>query len=58
MRFYLTTHKRHWVRLTGEPLFLKSEHFAAARTLPQALGRSTDRRHQSEPAATDGLWAA
>ncbi|MFF2258373.1 hypothetical protein ACFVWE_12800 [Streptomyces albidoflavus] len=38
MRFYLTTHKRHWVRLTGVPLFLKSEHFAVARTLPQALG--------------------
>lgn len=38
MRFYLTTHKRHWVRLTGLPLFLKSEHFTTARTLPEALG--------------------
>ncbi|MET7308557.1 hypothetical protein ABZS68_15880 [Streptomyces sp. NPDC005571] len=38
MRFYLTTHKRHWVKLTNKPLFLKSEHFAAARTLPEALG--------------------
>ncbi|SFS73600.1 hypothetical protein [Streptomyces sp. ok210] len=38
MRFYLTTHKRHWVKLTHVPLFLKSEHFAVARTLPQALG--------------------
>ncbi|SCD55718.1 hypothetical protein GA0115250_113342 [Streptomyces sp. BvitLS-983] len=38
MRFYLTTHKRHWVRLTNKPLFLKSEHFAVARTLPKALG--------------------
>ncbi|MGS2587068.1 deazapurine DNA modification protein DpdA family protein [Streptomyces hebeiensis] len=39
MRFYLTTHKRHWVKLTDVPLFLKSEHFAAARTLPVAIGR-------------------
>ncbi|MBW3359317.1 hypothetical protein KZB17_14390 [Streptomyces sp. 09ZI22] len=38
MRFYLTTHKRHWVKLTDKPLFLKSEHFAVARTLPEALG--------------------
>ncbi|MFF0290339.1 hypothetical protein [Streptomyces sp. NPDC005262] len=38
MRFYLTTHKRHWVKLTNKPLFLKSEHFAVARTLPEALG--------------------
>ncbi|MFF8599537.1 hypothetical protein ACF065_25975 [Streptomyces sp. NPDC015232] len=38
MRFYLTTHKRHWVRVTGVPLFLKAEHFTQARTLPQALG--------------------
>ncbi|MFB8136396.1 deazapurine DNA modification protein DpdA family protein [Streptomyces mirabilis] len=38
MRFYLTTHKRHWVRLTDKPLFLKSEHFVVARTLPEALG--------------------
>jgi hypothetical protein len=37
-RFYLTTHKRHWVRLTDVPLFLKSEHFVQARTLHQALG--------------------
>ncbi|MGW7403419.1 deazapurine DNA modification protein DpdA family protein [Streptomyces sp. NPDC054833] len=39
MLFYLTTHKRHWVTRTRVPLFLKSEHFAAARTLPVALGR-------------------
>ncbi|MFG2652706.1 hypothetical protein [Streptomyces sp. NPDC048436] len=39
MRFYLTTHKRHWVRLTGIPLFLKSAHFVEAVKLPQALGR-------------------
>ncbi|WP_030753637.1 DUF7221 family queuine tRNA-ribosyltransferase-like protein [Streptomyces sp. NRRL F-5135] len=39
MRFYLTTHKRHWVKLTDVPLFLKSEHFAVARTLPVAIGR-------------------
>lgn len=38
MRFYLTTHKRHWVRLTKVPLLLKSEHFSQARTLPEALG--------------------
>lgn len=38
MRFYLTTHKRHWVRLTDVPLFLKSEHFTAARELPAAIG--------------------
>lgn len=38
MLFYLTTHKRHWVRLTSVPLFLKSEHFTAARSLPEALG--------------------
>ncbi|MFJ1698958.1 hypothetical protein ACIOHC_28165 [Streptomyces sp. NPDC088252] len=30
MRFYLTTHKRHWLRWTNEPLFLKSEHFDRA----------------------------
>jgi hypothetical protein len=38
VRFYLTTHKRHWVRLTKVPLFLKSEHFTSAVTLPEALG--------------------
>ncbi|MGP3977241.1 deazapurine DNA modification protein DpdA family protein [Streptomyces sp. 8N114] len=38
MRFYLTTHKRHWVRLTDKPLFVQVGHFAAARTLPEALG--------------------
>ncbi|WP_328872867.1 hypothetical protein OHT76_23705 [Streptomyces sp. NBC_00287] len=30
MRFYLTTHKRHWLRLTDVPLFLKSEHWDRA----------------------------
>ncbi|MFD7874666.1 hypothetical protein ACFV5G_11250 [Streptomyces sp. NPDC059766] len=30
MRFYLTPHKRHWLRLTDVPLFLKSEHFDRA----------------------------
>lgn len=38
MRFYLTTHKRHWVRLTDKPLFLKSEHFVSAVKLPAARG--------------------
>ncbi|MFI6344973.1 hypothetical protein [Streptomyces sp. NPDC050560] len=38
MRFYLTTHKKHWVKLTDKPLFLKSEHFANAVTLYPALG--------------------
>ncbi|MGW3571643.1 deazapurine DNA modification protein DpdA family protein [Streptomyces sp. NPDC000941] len=38
MRFYLTTHKRHWVRLTHVPLFLKSEHFATAAKLHPAQG--------------------
>ncbi|WP_030382331.1 MULTISPECIES: DUF7221 family queuine tRNA-ribosyltransferase-like protein [unclassified Streptomyces] len=38
MRFYLTTHKRHWIRLTDVPLFLKSEHFAAAAKLYPARG--------------------
>lgn len=38
MRFYLTTHKRHWVKLTDVPLFLKSEHFAAAAKLYPARG--------------------
>ncbi|MGV9605802.1 deazapurine DNA modification protein DpdA family protein [Streptomyces sp. NPDC003631] len=39
MRFYPTTHKRHWVKLTDVPLFLKSEHFASAAKLHPALGR-------------------
>ncbi|WP_448329986.1 deazapurine DNA modification protein DpdA family protein [Streptomyces sp. DSM 41534] len=38
MRFYLTTHKRHWVRLTDKPLFLKSEHFVTAVKLDPAQG--------------------
>ncbi len=38
MRFYLTTHKRHWVRLTDVPLFLKSEHFVNAAKLDPARG--------------------
>lgn len=38
MRFYLTTHKRHWVRLTDVPLFVKSEHFTRAATLHPARG--------------------
>ncbi|WP_234381164.1 DUF7221 family queuine tRNA-ribosyltransferase-like protein [Streptomyces sp. NRRL F-5122] len=38
MRFYLTTHKRHWVRLTKVPLFLKSEHFVNAVKLDEARG--------------------
>ncbi|MEV8603516.1 hypothetical protein AB0465_27005 [Streptomyces griseoviridis] len=38
MRFYLTTHKRHWVRLTDVPLFLKSEHFVNAVKLDEARG--------------------
>ncbi|MFK0279374.1 hypothetical protein ACIQVL_02725 [Streptomyces sp. NPDC090499] len=38
MRFYLTTHKRHWIKLTDKALFLKSEHFAAAANLYPARG--------------------
>ncbi|MGW0794027.1 deazapurine DNA modification protein DpdA family protein [Streptomyces sp. NPDC002692] len=38
MRFYLTTHKRHWLRLTNVPLFLKSEHFDRARKWDEAQG--------------------
>ncbi|MEU1460215.1 hypothetical protein ABZ467_05915 [Streptomyces sp. NPDC005727] len=38
MRFYLTTHKRHWIKLTDVPLFLKAEHFTAAAKLYPALG--------------------
>ncbi|MFD8390436.1 hypothetical protein ACFV2N_14825 [Streptomyces sp. NPDC059680] len=38
MRFYLTTHKRHWIKLTDVPLFLKSEHFAGAARLESARG--------------------
>ncbi|MGW3140267.1 deazapurine DNA modification protein DpdA family protein [Streptomyces sp. NPDC001139] len=38
MRFYLTTHKKHWIKLTDKPLFLKSEHFASAVKLYPALG--------------------
>ncbi|MCX4574542.1 hypothetical protein OHB41_15345 [Streptomyces sp. NBC_01571] len=38
MRFYLTTHKRHWLRLTDVPLFLKSEHFDRARKWDVAQG--------------------
>ncbi|MFF3872541.1 hypothetical protein [Streptomyces sp. NPDC001978] len=38
MRFYLTTHKRHWVKLTDVPLFLKSEHFASAAKLYPVMG--------------------
>ncbi|MGA5202959.1 DUF7221 family queuine tRNA-ribosyltransferase-like protein [Streptomyces variegatus] len=38
MRFYLTTHKRHWLRLTDVPLFLKSEHFDRAIKWDQAQG--------------------
>ncbi|MEV6141892.1 hypothetical protein [Streptomyces sp. NPDC051992] len=38
MRFYLTTHKRHWIKLTNVPLFLKSEHFTSAAKLYPALG--------------------
>jgi hypothetical protein len=38
LRFYLTTHKRHWVRLTDVPLFLKSEHFVTAAKLDAARG--------------------
>ncbi|MFE1885245.1 deazapurine DNA modification protein DpdA family protein, partial [Streptomyces diastatochromogenes] len=38
MKFYLTTHKRHWIKLTDKPLFLKSEHFVSAAKLYPALG--------------------
>ncbi|MFI6084613.1 hypothetical protein ACIBBB_27180 [Streptomyces sp. NPDC051217] len=39
MRFYLTTHKKHWLRETAVPLFLKSEHLATAVKPLQAIGR-------------------
>ncbi|MGP3984410.1 deazapurine DNA modification protein DpdA family protein [Streptomyces sp. KR80] len=38
MRFYLTTHKRHWLRLTDVPLFLKAEHFDRATKWDEARG--------------------
>ena len=38
MRFYLTTHKRHWIKLTDVPLFLKSEHFDRAIKWDEARG--------------------
>ncbi|TQJ75190.1 hypothetical protein [Streptomyces sp. SLBN-31] len=38
MRFYLTTHKRHWLRWTDVPLFLKSEHFDRAIKWDEAQG--------------------
>lgn len=39
MRFYLTTHKKHWLRETAVPLFLKSEHLAGAVKPLRAIGR-------------------
>ncbi|MER5303662.1 hypothetical protein ABT039_29945 [Streptomyces lasiicapitis] len=39
MTFYLTTHKRHWIKLTDVPLFLKSENLTSAAKLYPALGR-------------------
>lgn len=39
MRFYLTTHKKHWLRETAEPLFLKSEHLVGAVKPLRAIGR-------------------
>ncbi|MGW3430602.1 deazapurine DNA modification protein DpdA family protein [Streptomyces melanosporofaciens] len=39
MRFYLTTHKKHWLRETSLPLFLKSEHLASAVKPLRAIGR-------------------
>ncbi|MFD3637583.1 hypothetical protein ACFWUY_41505, partial [Streptomyces sp. NPDC058664] len=38
MRFYLTTHKQHWVRAVRIPLFLKAQHFTQTKTLHPALG--------------------
>lgn len=38
-RFYLTTHKKHWLRMTDVPLFLKSEHLRSSRKPLRALGR-------------------
>jgi hypothetical protein len=38
MRFYLTTHKRHWLRWTDVPLFLKSEHWDRAIKWDEARG--------------------
>ncbi|MFS7879701.1 hypothetical protein ACEYXF_41140 [Streptomyces asiaticus] len=39
MRFYLTTHKKHWLRETAVPLFLKSEHLASAVKPLRSIGR-------------------
>ncbi|GLV72118.1 hypothetical protein ACH4VS_06675 [Streptomyces hygroscopicus] len=39
MRFYLTTHKKHWLRETSVPLFLKSEHLASAVKPLRSIGR-------------------
>ncbi|MEU5973667.1 hypothetical protein [Streptomyces sp. NPDC047315] len=39
MRFYLTTHKKHWLRETPVDLFLKSEHLAASVKPLRAIGR-------------------
>ncbi|MEU5978825.1 hypothetical protein [Streptomyces sp. NPDC047315] len=38
-RFYLTTHKKHWLRETPVDLFLKSEHLASAVKPLQPRGR-------------------
>ncbi|MBQ1157726.1 hypothetical protein KBZ21_06050 [Streptomyces sp. A73] len=38
MRFYLTTHKKHWLRETSVPLFLKSEHLRTAVKPLRAIG--------------------
>lgn len=39
MRFYTTTPKKHWLRLTDVPLFLKSEHLRTAVKPLRAIGR-------------------
>jgi hypothetical protein len=39
VRFYLGTHKRHWVKTAGVPLFISARTWRGARTLPRAATR-------------------
>ncbi|MFK4188316.1 hypothetical protein ACI2L4_30580 [Streptomyces sparsogenes] len=39
MLFYLGTHKRHWVKTAGVPLFISARTWRQARTLPRAVTR-------------------
>lgn len=38
MRFYLTTHRPHWLGLTDVPLFVAYQHLRERRSFPRALG--------------------